>query len=142
MFWKKKPKDLHLVSHREECNKIASAALLGSGINFDKGSALEQALVGTFIFGMIQTHGMLNGLQPAEIHAVALTVFENTLHYTNAAAVQGVQECINATDPNYHKTMHAILHRGIDGHKQYLDGNTDGLGENIQSILAQFKPKG
>jgi len=142
MFWKKKSQDLHLVPHRDECNKIASAALVASGIEFDRASQLRQALVGTFVFGMIQTHGMMNRLQAPEIHALALCVFRDTLHYTGAAAAQGVQECINATTPDYHPTMNAILHRGIDGHRQYLDGDAAGLSQNIKSILDQFAKKG
>jgi hypothetical protein len=142
MFWKKKPQDLHLVPHREECNKIASSALVASGLEFDSASQLEQALIGTFIFGMISTHGMMNQLQLVEVHAVALCVFQDTLHYTVDAAAQGVQECINAATPNYHPTMNAILHRGIDGHKQYLDGDFNGLSQNIQSILGKFAKQG
>ena len=142
MFWKKKRQDLHLVPHREECNKIASSALTASGVGFDSASKLEQALIGTFVFGMISAHGMMNQLQPAEVHALALCVFQDTLHYTVDAAAQGVQECINAAAPSYHPTMNAILHRGIDAHKQYLDGDSDGLSQNIRSILAQFDKKG
>jgi len=138
MFWKKKSQDLHLVPHRDECNKIACAALAASGIEFDRASSLDQALVGTFVFGMLQAHGMMNRLQQPELHAVALCVFEDTLHYTADAAAQGVQECINATAPSYHPTMNAIVHRGIDGHRQYLDRDTDGLSKNIRSILEHF----
>lgn len=142
MFWKKKPQDQHLVLHRDECNKIASAALVASGVEFDRASPLQQALIGTFVFGMIQTHGMMNRLQPPEIHTVALCVFQDTLHYTAAAAAQGVQECINSTKPSYHPAMNAILHRGIDGHRQYLERDAAGLSQNIQSILGQFAKKG
>jgi hypothetical protein len=142
MFWKKKPQDVHLIPHCEECNKAASAALVASGVEFDCATALEQALIGTFVFGMIQTHGMINRLKPPESHTLALCVFQDTLHYTTAAAAQGVQECINATPPSYHPTMNAILHRGIDGHRQYLDGDGKGLVQNIRSILGQFAKKG
>jgi hypothetical protein len=142
MFSKKEPRCLHLVPHREECNRMATAALVASGVDFDKGTPLEQALIGTFVFGMVQTHGMANHLQPVEIHAVALAVFQDMLHYTVQAAAQGVQECINATDPKYHPTMHAILHRGIDGHLQYVSGDANGLAKNIRSILEQFDRKG
>jgi len=141
-FWKKKPKNLHLVPHREECNKMASKALAASGVHFDSASKLEQALLGTFIFGMIQTHGMASQLSAPEVHALGLCVFRDTLHYTEKAAAQGVQECIKATDRSYHPTMNAILHRGIDGHLQYLNRNEIGLSENIREILVQFKTKG
>ena len=142
MFWKKQSQDLHLVPHRKECNMMASAALVASGVEFNRATALEQALIGTFVFGMIQTHYMINRLQPPEIHAVALCIFQDTLNYTAAAAAQGVQECINATTPSYHPTMNEILHRGIDGHRQYLDRDTNGLSQNIRTILWQFAKKG
>ena len=141
MWWKKQPKDEHLVPHRNALNAMARDLLKEAGLEFDKASPLEQALVGTFLFGMIQTHGMANKLSPPEIHALALLVFKDTLHYSDSAAAQGVQECINATDPKYHDTMHAILHRGIDGHRQYQEGDREGLSKNIVSILNQFRKR-
>lgn len=120
---------------------MASAALVASGVEFDHASPLQQALIGTFVFGMIQAHGMMNQLQAPEIHAMAICVFLDTLHYTDDVATQAVQECINATTPSYHPTMNAILHRGIDGHKQYVERDTAGLSQNIRSILGHFATK-
>jgi hypothetical protein len=142
MWWKKKQANHDLVPHREQLNSMAAALLKESGVDFDSATQLEQALIGTFLFGMIQTHGMLHGLTAPEVHALALIVFKDSLHYTDAAAVQGVQECINATRPEYHRTMNAILHRGIDGHEHYQDGDMNALRENLTSILDQFRKRG
>ena len=141
MWWGKKKPEKPLVPHRDEMNAMASALLKISGIDFDSAPQLEQALIGTFLFGMLQTHGMSNKLTPTEIHALSLIVFKESLHYTDEAAAQGVQECINATSPGYHKAMNAILHRGIDGHKQYKSGDLDGLRTNITSILEHYRNK-
>ena len=113
--------------------------LEASGIEFDAAPPLEQALIGTFYFGMLQTHGMLQQLSAPDIHALALIAYKEHLHYSDSAAAQAVQECINATDPGYHDTMNAILHRGIDGHRQYLMDDFSGLSGNIQSILERFR---
>ena len=142
MFWKKKQADNNLAPQRGQLNTMAAALLNLSGVDFDRATQLEQALIGTFLFGMIQTHGMLHGLTPPEIHALALIIFKDSLHYTDSAAAQGVQECINATQPEYHRTMNAILHRGIDGHKQYQDGDMDALRTNLTSVLDHFKKPG
>jgi hypothetical protein len=142
MFWKKKPKDGYLVPHRNECNKMASALLDASGVDFDSASDLDQALLGTFLFGMIFTHGKFGGLSPPDVHAIALCVFKDTLHYTDQAAAQGVQECINATKPNYHPTMNAILHRGIEGHRQYIEKDIESLSANVRFVLEKFNSKG
>jgi hypothetical protein len=141
MWWKKKTTEKPLVNHREELNSMASALLKASGVDFDHGTTLVQALIGTFLFGMIQTHGMSHKLTPPEIHALALIVFKESLHYSDSAAAQGVQECINAASPGYHDTMNAILHRGIDGHRQYANRDCDGLRTNIISVLDQFRKK-
>ncbi len=71
---------------------MVSTLLLQSQINFDDSTSMEQAIVGTFIFGMIHAHGMFSKLTPPEVHALALTVFMDSLHYTSSAAAQGVQE--------------------------------------------------
>lgn len=118
---------------------MASVALVTSGVQFDRASQLEQALLGTFVFGMVQTHGMVNHLSAPEIHALGLCVFKDTLHYTDQAAAQGIHECINATDPSYHPAMNAILHLGIEGHRQYSVGDAEGLSSNIRSVLDRFK---
>jgi len=138
MFWKKKSKDQRLSPHQTECNKMALAALEAAGIDFDRASSLEQALLGTFIFGMVSTHGMLNNLSPPEVHALTLSVFQEILHYTDQAAAQGTQECINATKPSHHPTMNAILHRGIEGHRQYSADDLKSLSNNIRFVLDQF----
>jgi hypothetical protein len=141
MWWKKgkNKKDQYLVPHRNELNVMVSTFLKQAHIDFDVATSLEQALVGTFIFGMISTHGMMHKLTPPDVHALALSVFMDSLHYTVTAAAQGVEACINATSPGYHDTMNAVLHRGIDGYKQYKEGDLLGLAQNMESILDHFK---
>jgi hypothetical protein len=142
MWWNKTQAEPDLVAHREQLNKMAATVLNTSGVHFDSASQLEQALIGTFLFGMLQTHGMFYKLTPPQIHALALLVFKDSLHYTDSAAAQGVQECINATRPDCHRTMNTILHRGIDGHRQYQDGEIDALRMNLTSILDHFRKPG
>jgi hypothetical protein len=118
------------------------AALRASGIEFDQASPFQQALVSTFVFGMIQAECTKHSLAREQAHAIALSVFEDTLHYTPAAAAEGVQACIDATAPGDHNTMRAIMHRGIDGHAQCLACDIEGLSSNLKAILDQFKKTG
>src|SRR3954454_15150951 len=97
-----KPDDKPLLAHREQLNTMAARVLEESGVDFDRATQLEQALIGTFIFGMIYAHGMVHKMLPPQVHALAICVYVDTLHYTPQAAAQGVQECINATRKEYH----------------------------------------
>jgi hypothetical protein len=117
---------------------MAAAVLAASDVEFDASSKLNQALVGTFLFGMIYAHGMTHKLAPSEVHALAIIVFKETLHYSDAAAAEGVQACIDASRPGHHDTMNAILHRGIDGHAAYVGNNVAKAAENLKDILAHF----
>jgi hypothetical protein len=138
MFWKKKPIDVALVPLRAELNQMAATLLAAASIDFDRSSNLDQALAGTFLFGIIYAHGQTLKLTPPDVHALALIVFKETLHYSDTAAAEGVQACINASLPGHHDTMNAILHRGIDGHAAYVSGNVAGAAENLKDILAHF----
>lgn len=124
---------------RSRGNNLAAQLLTASGTSFDRATALQQALVGTFLFGMLTAEGMRTRRSPGEIRAAAIGVFEDTLHYTPQAAVEGVEHCIQATAPNGHPTMRAIIHRGIDGHRQAVDGDSAGLAQNVASMLGQFE---
>ena len=125
--------------HQIEANAMGVALLEACGIDFDSSSPLEQALVGTFFFGMLTAHGMLHRLSPPDVHALALRAFAEEFHYSDTAAAQATQACIDAATPGVHDTMNAILHRGIDGHRQHISGQVSDLAENIQSVLAHFK---
>jgi hypothetical protein len=117
---------------------LATELLLISGVDFDQSDALTQALIGTFLFGLLHAYSMSAGRTPDDAFELAVSVFRKVLHYTPEAAAEGVQHCIEATRPGVHDAMNAIMHRGIDGHQQYVAGDLIGLQGNLKSILAQF----
>lgn len=124
--------------HREQLGSLAEDLLHAAEVDFDEGSQRQQAIIATFLFGMIQGHGMAAGLSPPEVHALVLAVYQDALHYTPEAAAEGAHNCIEAIGPAGHQTMLAIIHRGIDGHGQHAEGDLAGLGRNIRSLLEQL----
>ncbi len=137
---KKKTEALPLVGHRQQLNSMADELLRVVGVDFDQSSQLDQALIGTFFFGMLQAHCLIAKLVPPQVHALAIAVYQDALHYTPQAAIQAVQQCIDATDPQNHPAMNAIIHRGIDGHQQFISGNLQALAENLNEVLAHYRP--
>lgn len=128
-----------LVQASAAVNDMGNALIAASGLKFDHASQLEQALIGTFFFGMAYAHGRCNKLSPPQIHALALKAYMEIFHYTPEAAAQAAQACIDASAPGGHDTMNTILHRGIDGHAQFTSGNVTALAENIRLVLMQFQ---
>jgi immunity protein 48 of polymorphic toxin system len=115
--------------------------LRSASVDFFHADALPRALLGTFIFGIVTAEGMMQNLTPPQVHALALGVFIDSLTYEMVFASQAVQECINATTPGYHDTMNAIIHRGIDAHRQLQEDDIAGLSKNINGILSHFQPR-
>jgi hypothetical protein len=123
----------------DQARRMAAHLLAAAEIDFDQSDKLTQALIGTFLFGMLSAQAMTAGRAVDEAYNVAIDVFEDVLHYTPEAAREGVQQCIEATTPGVHPSMHAIVHRGIDGHLQYTSNDINGLRLNIKSIFEHFQ---
>jgi len=118
---------------------LAAQLLTATEIDFDAATQLQQALIGTFLFGVLTAEGMSTGRSPSEIRTGAIWVFQDALHYTPDAAVEGVEHCIQATAPGAHETMKAIVHRGIVGHRQIIHDDKAGLAQNIGDVLRRFE---
>lgn len=138
MFWRKKTASTVQDPLRAKGNILAMQLMTAAGVDFDAATQLQQALIGTFLFGMLTAEGMFTRRSPHEIREAAIGVFQDTLHYTPQAATEGVDHCIEATVPNGHDTMKAIVHRGIDGHRQVVEGDNAGLVQNISDVLQHF----
>jgi hypothetical protein len=54
-----------------------------------------------------------------------------------AGEVQGIEHCIQETGPNAHETIKAIIHRGIDGNGQFVDGDKLGSAQSSFSRRAE-----
>lgn len=139
MFWRKKTASSVQDPLQSRGNILATQLLKAAEVDFDGATKLQQALIGTFLFGMLTAEGMMNRRSPNEIREAAIRVFQDALHYTPQAATEGVEHCIHAIAPNGHDTMKAIVHRGIDGHRQVVDGDDAGLAQNIGDVLRQFE---
>ena len=46
---------------------------------------------------------------------------------------------INATDKEFHPTVNAIIHRGIEGYFLYADHQYDALSEDFKDIVQVVK---
>lgn len=132
-------KSAPLSAFATDVNRMGDALLGASGVDFDRATQLEQALVGTFFFGMAYAHGMQNQLTPPQVHALVLRAYSEVFHYSPEAAAEAAQACIDASTPGHHDAMNAILHRGIDGHAQFTSGDASAFSENIRSVLSHYK---
>lgn len=79
---------------------------------------------------------MKNELTPSDAHALAIIMLEECFKYSAHQAVAFSDILINAVVSSAsNNTYRSIIHRGIDGYYDYIDGNKDKVGENLLDII-------
>jgi hypothetical protein len=109
-------------------------------IPFEKTSELQRQLLAAFAFGMVFAVGQTEKLTPPEVHALALSALMDVFHYSDHQAAAFAQQLISvSSDKRVHPTMHAVIHRGIDGHYQWQQNQTEALRTNIRGVFDAVK---
>ena len=129
--------DAHLAAVRTEINAMATELFGVIGIPFQQTSELQRQVLATFAFGMIFAVGNLNRLRPPEVHALAIACLMDVFKYADHQAAAFSNNLISAALANVRNptTTSAIIHRGIDGHRQWQQKNLDELRANIEGIF-------
>lgn len=121
----------------EVANNIASKILYASGIGVSNMNEQEKQIIGAFCFGALNGYSLENKISTIQIQSTMIALLVQKLHYDPASAAQLCDFLIRCTDKNYHPTMYAIIHRGMEGYYQL--GDTEKLEENISGIIEIVK---
>ncbi|MDH0563469.1 Imm48 family immunity protein [Acinetobacter courvalinii] len=127
--------------HRILISKFTHQLFLSIGKPFEKTTELERQILASFSFGAIHAQCFLNQLPALEIHKLAIFSLTAEFKYTPQQAKDFVEHLIQvASDKELHPTTHAIIHRGIDGHRQFINSDYVNLSNNINGILTLICP--
>lgn len=124
-----------LLEHRKQVTAYGNELFRACGIEFTKTSEMQRQVCGAFLFGVTYAHGMSHHLPPPDVHALSICVLMDVLRYSDQQAGAFSSDLIRATSAGPNDTMKAIIHRGIDGHRQLTSGEEDGLRENLFGIF-------
>ena len=115
---------------------MASGLFSVVGVPLAQTSELQRQLLGAFAFGMVFTVGQLQKLSPPQVHTLAIALLQDSFDYSLKQAADFADLLIRASaDESAHPTIHAVIHRGIDGHHQWQQQQTDTLRANIQQVF-------
>jgi len=128
-----------LLEYRTEIANFGKELFRICGVEFARTSELQRQICGAFLFGLAFAHSETHGLQPAEVHALAITMLQDLLAYSVEQAGSFSSRLIEASGSGTNDTMNAIIHRGIDGYRQITTGQHDGLRQNLLGIFDTLK---
>jgi hypothetical protein len=106
------------------------------GIPFEKTSELQRQLLASFAFGMTFAIAQIERLTPPEVHALAITMLMDSFKYTENQSAAFAQQLIECGSGGGNSTINAVIHRGIDGHRQYQSAKREELHANLESIFS------
>ena len=127
-----------LIEHRKQVAGYGADLFRICGIEFAKTTEMQRQISGAFLFGVTFVHGKIAGLTPPDIQALSITMLVDVLGYSAAQAGAFSTRLVQATTAGPDDTMKAIIHRGIDGHRQLTGGEHDGLRQNLLGIFRQL----
>jgi hypothetical protein len=128
--------DQRLVPVRREIAVMASELFGVIGVPFEQTSELQRQILASFAFGMIFAIGQIKRLSPPDVHALAICCLRDVFKYADHQAIAFSSDLIahaSSNDPN--DTHNAIIHRGIGGHCQWQQKQTEQLRANIEGIF-------
>ena len=121
---------------RSQNAEMASQLFSVIDVPFSQTSELQRQLLGAFTFGLVFAVGQLQKLNPPQVHALAITLLQDSLAYSLKQAADFADLLISASaDKSVHPTIHAVVHRGIDGHYQRQERQTEALRANVKQIF-------
>ena len=113
--------------------------VIKSLIMIDLDDDLDKQLVAAYIFGMLNGKAHQESIPPTDVQALMIRIGIDKLRYPTETAYQMTQFMIDATDRDFHPTVNAIIHRGIEGYFLYADNQYGALSDDFQDIVQLVK---
>ncbi|MGE6599594.1 Imm48 family immunity protein [Bacillus proteolyticus] len=121
-----------------ECMNITNTTI-DKFFKIDINNEQEKQILGAYLFGMFNRLGHEKNIKPVDIQGAMIQILNEKLNYSLKSAVQFSQFLINSTDKNFHPTMFAIIHRGLEGYFMYKNGRNEELSRDFHDIIEVVK---
>ena len=108
-------------------------------VTIDLEDELDRELAAAYIFGMLNGTAQKESLTPEDVQALMVHIGIDKLTYSEEVAYEMTQFVIDATDEEFHPTVNAIIHRGLEGYFLYSDQEFDALSEDFNEVVQVVK---
>ncbi|MBT2288298.1 hypothetical protein J7E73_03935 [Paenibacillus albidus] len=119
----------------EELTDLANKIIEELEMTFEETNEIERQIIAVFCFGGVHAIAHREGLTPPEAHGLIIALLIRKFGYSPEQAAAFAENLIQSTAPQKQDVMNAIIHRGIDGHRQYQHEDYEGLRHNITEVL-------
>ena len=128
---------MNLKKYNKKVNEMVDKTISAVGKDVSDYDDVDRQLVCAVIFGMVNAFSMEKGIDPIQTQGAVIGFLINKFHYPEEQASDFFDFLVRCTNPEYHKLMNVIIHKGIDAY-QYLD-NPQVMGKNINDMINMVK---
>lgn len=96
---------------------------------------MERQAFGIFVFGMMNSLAQQMQATPVQVQAETIAFLTQALGYSPQQAMDFSMLIIQATKEENNPNWNAIIHRGIEGHRQLQQGQKKELDHNFKEIM-------
>ena len=108
-------------------------------VKIDLKDEKNRQTLASYIFGVLNAKAIQESISPIEVQVTMIHVGIKALDYSPEAATQMTQFVIDTTDKNFHPTVYAIIHRGIEAFYLYSNEKYEQLKEDFYNIMVSIK---
>lgn len=108
-------------------------------VKIDLKDEMNRQILASYIFGVLNAKAIQESISPIDVQVTMIRVGIEALGYSPEAATQMTQFVIDATDKNFHSTVYAIIHRGIEAFYLYSNEKYEQLKEDFDNIMVSIK---
>ena len=108
-------------------------------VKIDLKDEMNRQILASYIFGVLNAKAIQESIFPIVVQVTMIRVGIKALDYSPEAATQMTQFVIDVTDKNFHPTVYAIIHRGIEAFYLYSNEKYEQLKEDFDNIMAFIK---
>lgn len=104
-------------------------------VMLDDLSEEERQIIAAYEFGMFNACAQVLKKHPSDVQGTMIGVLIKSFNYSEIQAVEFTQFLIECTDEEFHPTINAIIHRGIQGFYSYQDGDKNEIYNDLTFII-------
>ena len=127
---------------RRNVAAMANELVKISGLEDPDHPTVQWQGLATFIYGMVFAVGQTERLSPPEVQALVIGFLRDAFGYSPEESAEYSSYFIKISmNKEKYPSDNAMIHRGIDGHRQWQQGDMEGLRANIGGIIKAIDDK-
>lgn len=105
-------------------------------LSIHNNNPLEKQVLSAYLFGMINKFSQDYKWSQVETEAMLVRILLENLRYTEKESVELSEFLIQSTTPEFHPTVNAIIHRGLEAAFLYESKDFEALKADFEEIIS------